>query len=477
MLCFFAVSAVTEYREHVREILRADSFQIVLGLLIVAIGIGAGALLVLRRPSKDRALLWFGVFALFYGSRLLLYTNTIPFVLSFSEHTVDSWENFLTYVMPIPGTFFVYEVFPPLRRVLRWVLAVYILFAIAAIATDLVTGRAGSLHTANNVLALANWLAAGIAVFWYSPAVPFVGALKWGVAVFGVSVILGNLRGLGMPGLPIDPEPIGFAFFLGALGRVLAVRALESQDRLRALNKELEIATRIQQSILPQALPPSSSLKIAARYVPMTAVAGDFYDFLRIDDRRIGVLIADVTGHGVPAALIASMVKIAIAAQLPHADDPGKVLSGINQTLTGKMQGQFVSAAYLYLDLDAHQFRYAGGGHPPLLWWSAQTEHVEALEENGLLVGIMAGAQYTFMERGMSRGDRFLLYTDGLVEAANTQDEFFGEERLRGVLTEARRLEPGDCIDTVLDHLSRFAAHDRGQPQEDDLTLIVLDVL
>jgi phosphoserine phosphatase RsbU/P len=102
----------------------------------------------------------------------------------------------------------------------------------------------------------------------------------------------------------------------------------------------------------------------------------------------------------------------------------------MNQILCGKLQAQFVSAAYLFLDFEARIFRYAAGGHPPLLWYRASESGVCSLEENGLLLGIMPRAAYTFAERPLASGDRFLLYTDGLVEAANEQDEFFGEDRV-----------------------------------------------
>ncbi len=476
--CLLAISSHEEYRSYVRGVLRADAFQVLLGSLIVLIGVAALSIFVMRKRFKDRALIWFGVFALLYGTRLLLDTATVPFILYLSESTVERWTNVLTYVMPIPGTFFGYEILPAWRKFLRWVLGFLIAFAITAILVDLATGRPGSLHTANNIVAITNWLVVGIAVFRYGKSLPFIQPLKWGIAAFGIAVVLGNLRGLGRtPGLPFDPEPLGFCCFLGALGRVLAVRTFENQDRLRALDKELEIATRIQLSILPQEMPASAHLKIAAHYLPMTSVAGDFYDFLRLDDRRIGILIADATGHGVPAALIASMVKVAIAAQLPYADDPARVLAGMNQTLCGKMQGQFVSAAYLFLDLDAGKFRYAAAGHPPLLRLGSKTERVETVDENGLLLGIMPQASYTFCERLLSRGDRFLLYTDGLLEAANAANEFFGEQRLYEMLEDTRRLGVEECATSLLDGLRRFAGYDRARMQEDDLTVIVVEII
>ena len=134
-----------------------------------------------------------------------------------------------------------------------------------------------------------------------------------------------------------------------------------------AIRKELEIARQIQASILPDHMPRVTGLQIAVRYLPMTEVAGDFYDFLLVDDRRLGILIADVSGHGVPAALVASMVKIAIAAQAPHADDPAKVMNGLNSILAGKLHGQFVTAAYLYLDLRRWQRSVQRGWASPAI--------------------------------------------------------------------------------------------------------------
>ncbi len=160
-----------------------------------------------------------------------------------------------------------------------------------------------------------------------------------------------------------------------------------------AVNKELDVARRIQTSILPREAASGVGITIATRYLAMTAVAGDFYDFLAVDEDRIGILIADVSGHGIPAALIASMVKIAISAQLAVADNPAQVLFGMNRILCGKMQGQFVSAAYLYLNTKNGLMRYAGAGHPPLLHYERNT--IQPVAENGLLLGLFPAAEYT----------------------------------------------------------------------------------
>jgi len=126
----------------------------------------------------------------------------------------------------------------------------------------------------------------------------------------------------------------------------------ESRDQLTRqllnINNELEMAREIQVAILPHEIPKIRGLEIAARYNPMNSVAGDFYDFIVVDEKHLGILIADVTGHGLPAALIASMLKVALSAQSQHASDPARVLAGLNQSLCGKFKHHFVTAAYVF---------------------------------------------------------------------------------------------------------------------------------
>jgi serine phosphatase RsbU (regulator of sigma subunit) len=469
----FAQVSAAQYQEIFRAAVRNDAAAIVLGLGISMLGTAAILFFLLRNHSKDFSPLWFGVFAVIYGLRLLMETQILPFALRLSDRSTAFCIFLLTYLVPIPGLLFGNEMFPVWRRYIRWLLGIFGGFAIVAVITDIASGRPGTLRTANNFLALSIWAIAGIAVFRQTTLVS--ASLRWGVAIFGATIVLTNLRGLGELRFPIDPEPFGFACFIIGLGYALAVRIRSNEERLRELKKELEIATQIQTSILPREMPRLQGLEIAAKYLPMTSVAGDFYEFLPVDDHRIGILIADVAGHGVPAALIASMVKIAIAAQAPHASDPGKVLTGMNQTLCGKMQGQYISAAYLFIDLEARLFRYSGAGHPPLLLWRSAEQRVESLEENGLLLGIMSRAPYTSMEDRFERGDRFLLYTDGLMEAANEKDEFFGEARVRDVLNGAQATSPAACCEALVSDMERFTGRNRGRPPDDDLTVVVLD--
>ena len=148
----------------------------------------------------------------------------------------------------------------------------------------------------------------------------------------------------------------------------LVLRGIREQLalRLREIQRELETARQIQFSILPEKTPKMAGVDIAARYIPMSSVAGDFYDFIAVDEQHLGILVADVSGHGMPAALIASMLKIAFAAQTMHADNPAQVLQGLNQALCGKFQHQYVTASYAFVDMEKRTLTYAGAGHPRL---------------------------------------------------------------------------------------------------------------
>src|SRR5262249_22030547 len=157
-------------------------------------------------------------------------------------------------------------------------------------------------------------------------------------------------------------------------------------------------------------------------------------DFLIHDGRGLGVLVADVSGHGVPAALSASMVKIAIRSQADRVESPAEVLSGLNSVLFGNMQGQFVTAGYLFLNASSRELTYAGAGHPPLLVWRANERKVESIEENGLFLGAFPECQYANIKAGFAPGDRCLMYTDGVIEAPNQAEEEFGLDRLQTFL-------------------------------------------
>ena len=244
--------------------------------------------------------------------------------------------------------------------------------------------------------------------------------------------------------------------------------------QLLELNNELDMARQIQLSILPHTVPQLPGLEIVARFRPMTAVAGDFYDFVQIDDKHLGILIADVSGHGLSSALIASMLQVALTAQVVHASEPAKVLSGLNHALCGKFTQHFVTAAYVYVDLEKSQMRYAGAGHPPVMQFRRSTGKTNKLLENGLILGMFENATYETLQCPLRAGDRYVLYTDGIVEAASPAAELYGEDRFMRFIDDNQALGAEQFADALLDEVSQWS-QPACQGQQDDITLLLFD--
>jgi len=193
-----------------------------------------------------------------------------------------------------------------------------------------------------------------------------------------------------------------------------------------------------------------------------------------VDEKRLGVLVADVSGHGMPAALIASMLKIAFAAQSACALEPARVLSGLNQALCGKFQGHYVTAAYALVDTERRVLNYAGAGHPPMLLRERASSKVREVLENGLFLGYFPHASYTSLEVPFQEGDWLTLYTDGISEMKDTSDEMFGTTRLQQYLEEHADSPAAGFVDRLLEHLSVWSGRAQGEEPDDDVTLLAV---
>jgi serine phosphatase RsbU (regulator of sigma subunit) len=293
----------------------------------------------------------------------------------------------------------------------------------------------------------------------------------------GQTEIEDETKGFEVGAVDYIHKPLSPAIVKARVQTHLVLRGIRKQLALQLLTiqKELETAREIQLSILPGEIPKIGGVDIAARYIPMTSVAGDFYDFIVVDEKHLGILVADVSGHGMPAALIASMLKIALAAQESHAADPAQLLLGLNQALCGKFQRHYVTAAYLFLDMLKGTLRYAGAGHPPLLLWS-RSEGVRALEENGLFLGKFPQAAYSFVELPLKAGDWALLYTDGIPETTNPLQIEFGIDRFKHFLETEQSTSADHFADRLLKELSQWSVRDSGEDSDDDVTLVAIHV-
>ena len=283
-------------------------------------------------------------------------------------------------------------------------------------------------------------------------------------------------RGFDVGAVDYIHKPFSPAVVRARVQTHLTLRGIRQQlaDQLLTIQKELALAREIQLSIMPTLIPSVQGLDIAARYRPMTSVAGDFYDFVPVDDKRLGVFVADVSGHGVPAALVASMLKIALASQAPNASDPAKVLTGLNRALCGKFQGHYVTAAYLFIDLEKNTICYAGAAHPAMLLGNGQLGGTREVIENGLFIGLFPHATYNSIEVSVAAGDRAVLCTDGIPETTNRQEEQFGQERLQQFMETCPAVGCDQFCDDFLAELSRWSERPPDSEQEDDITLVAI---
>jgi sigma-B regulation protein RsbU (phosphoserine phosphatase) len=448
------------------EVLRVfhrDEPYLFLGAAFTTVGLLCASLSILRRRF-DALLVWLALFAFLYGQRLWLDTNILGITLGGQElFGRIRWA--VSFLTPIPGfLFFQASGLLPRRGKIFTGILVVIFFCLAA--ATLAFGRIAMLHSVNNVLVIVSLPFLLVRSWWRGATDRDSVVMRWGLLCFIILALWDN--GGGEKWLHASIEPYGFAIFLCCLGYVAARRTLNRDQELNEIQKELELARRIQLSLLPGPFPESQAFRVAAHYVPMNSVAGDLYEFLVADDTQAGILIADVSGHGVPAAIIASMVKMAAISQRAQAAHPGKILTGMNRALCGNTQGQFVTAAYLYLDAESRELRYAAAGHPAMLM--LRGGRVSEIAENGLLLAAVDEVEYSDRTIPIEPGDRFLLYTDGLIEARNATGELFGEESLALALTATAALPPSEATSAIVEHVQRWS-----RAQDDDLTVLVCD--
>jgi phosphoserine phosphatase RsbU/P len=451
--------------DQVLQIFRRDAAYLFLGAAFTTVGIISAAFSLLRR-RLDPLLLWLAGFAILYGTRLWIQTGLVALMTPESIFVRDLVAA-INYAVPIPAVFF----FEAAGFLGRWgKISAYVLTVVflSLVVGTFLLGPLYIFHLINNIVVIAAFLIVVARSTMRRVVTSDFVVIRRGLLVFVAFGLYDNIHSALRHATFV--EPYGFVVFLGCLGYVAARQTLQRDAQLGEIRKELEIAKRIQLSILPTEFPASRSFCVASRYLPMTSVAGDFYEFLIAGDHEAGLLIADVSGHGVPAALIASMVKLAATSQRNNAGNPAELLTGMNAALFGNTQEQYVTAAYVHLDAQTAELRYSAAAHPAMLL--LRRGEVSEITENGFMLAIFASASYENAVHPLEPGDRLLLYTDGIVEASNAQQEEFGKERLQGLLRKCASLTHIQTADRIISDVQSWAVS-----QEDDLTVLVCDYL
>jgi sigma-B regulation protein RsbU (phosphoserine phosphatase) len=243
-------------------------------------------------------------------------------------------------------------------------------------------------------------------------------------------------------------------------------------------NTELAIAAEIQQSFLPDTIAPIPGFDIAAKSVMAKEVGGDFFDVLPLEvipigKNRLGVMIADVSGKGIPAALFMALSRIVIRVNASwYPNSPADAIRDANNIITADSRaGMFVTLFYGILDTEQKSFTYVNAGHNPPLLCHAADGSFEELPLTGIAVGAMEDQEYRSETRMLVHNDILVLYTDGITEAENVRLDMYGEDRLRAVVGRSRNAAAREIITAILEDVKKFSGD---QPQSDDITLMVI---
>jgi predicted ester cyclase len=246
-------------------------------------------------------------------------------------------------------------------------------------------------------------------------------------------------------------------------------REIRARERVE---QDLRVARSIQQASLPKEVPELEGWRIATYYQPAREVGGDFYDLFELEEGRVGVVVGDATGKGMPAALVVSAASsmLRAVAQAFHSSSPGEVLSRVNETLVARIpSNMFVTCFYAILDPKSATLSYANAGHD-LPYMRHSDGDAEELRARGMPLGLMPGMIYEEIEVSLREGKSVLFYSDGLVEAHDPKGEMFGFPRLRALVAEHG--EERELGEFLMEELYSFVGE--GWEQEDDITLLTL---
>ena len=290
----------------------------------------------------------------------------------------------------------------------------------------------------------------------------------------------GEFLGLAPTGMEIETTAIVINRVSGgkiveewseSTGVLEATRQRLEQERLERerIEQELQLARSIQQASLPKEVPSLQGWHINPHYHPAREVGGDFYDFHLLSENRLGVVVGDATGKGVPAALVMASARSMLRALAQASNSPGEVLSRVNDALvTDIPPNMFVTCFYAILDPKYGTLEYANAGHDlPYLWRGGDAHELRA---TGMPLGLMPGMSYEQKEIELDSGQGVFFYSDGLVEAHDPKGEMFGFPRLRAHV--AKRGEERSLGDFLMEELYSFVGE--GWEQEDDITLLTL---
>jgi len=290
--------------------------------------------------------------------------------------------------------------------------------------------------------------------------------LKVGDRVTGVAQVINRLDGK-----PFDQDDLELFLALSSMAAIALENARMHQQILekQRLVKDMEFARTVQESFLPQKAPEMQSYRFSAHYTPALEVGGDFYDFIHLDKDRTGIVIGDVSGKGVPAALYMAKLGSDMRTLAFTEKSPAEALMKLNDLLAERSRrGMFATLLYLELDASTGKITMSNAGHLPPIVKRADGSLVRLGAASGAPLGMMPGMKYSQDAVKLERGETVILYTDGIIEAMNAREELYGYDRFEALVKQSGA-HPGALKESIIGDVNRFTGL---SPQHDDMTLV-----
>ncbi len=290
--------------------------------------------------------------------------------------------------------------------------------------------------------------------------------LKVGERITGVAQVINRLDNS-----PFDADDLELFIALCSLAAIAIDNAKMHKSLMekQRLVKDMEFARTVQESFLPQKTPDISSYKFSAHYTPAQEVGGDFYDFIYFDRERTGVVIGDVSGKGVPAALYMAKLGSDLRTLAFTEKDPASTLGKLNDLLTERSRrGMFATLLYLELESGSRKLTISNAGHLPPLIKKSDNTVTKLATAGGSPLGILPGMEFGQETATLEPGDTVVLYTDGIIEAMNAKEELYGYERFEALVRKSAS-DPDSLKSAIIDDVNRFTGL---SPQHDDMTLV-----
>jgi phosphoserine phosphatase RsbU/P len=458
-----------------QKLTKLGAWNFWIGFMYIFLGIIAFLIFALRIRKSEGFIFYLGLLNITYGLKFL---NNNP-LFQFSELSLSS---FWVYGMPIVSLIFPiafilfirYFIGWGWKKSILWLLIYSLLQGVLRIISDYSHPARDIYGTTNTIF---GYLA--IVVLFLHLFLPKmrknqeVQIISFGLGLYLLAIFYDNMA---VVPIHISFQHPAYMIFNICLIYVAFRRITSTEKAYLAVKQDLETARTIQNAILPETNPKGKGFEVSSAYLPMALIGGDYYDY-QLSNKSIGLLIADVSGHGISAALIASMLKVAFASQINNSRNPAVVLQQINQSLNGQLNNEFITAGYMAIDLENRELTYSSAGHPPMLVYRRNNNEISEINVGGIPIGVNPEATYIETKIQLFVGDRLILYTDGVTDVFNLSGEAMGKTRFIDLIKESKNLIADDTIESILTGINRWTGKKEFESHDDDITLIVFDIV